>query len=481
MTVDTQRPDILPVAGKTEEQLVSLFFVIYKNARIVDSNNPSFKRQCANFHELLQTLFSEDERVTIKVLQGRFFVGHKLARFDDRGLSKVPEILAEWETLGLAGVTFHTGVTANQIERVFTFMTNVRPRENDLQDLSEALKVHGIPSVAFLSAQDVATQTPAIAEEIRRQFRFGARKTFFRAMSVVEDNMVRAAVGGEIDASKTRRVIRSLIDHIARDEQSLLELASIKDFDDYTYAHSTNVSVYALTLGVKLGLDRARLSQLGFAALFHDVGKVKLPSDLIRKPDAYDENDWLQMQRHPLLGAKTILRNLKLDTHTARAARTALEHHVNVDFTGYPVLLDKKRPTGLFSKIVSIVDTFDALTSGRVYLKKAIPPDQVLKKMHYQMKVKFDALLLKIFSNIIGIYPAGTLVLLTTDEVALVLANNEADKSRPYVKIIGNRQGLLETPGWVDLSLPQHAHRKIVRMIDPSHHGLDITQFILAD
>jgi HD-GYP domain-containing protein (c-di-GMP phosphodiesterase class II) len=234
-------------------------------------------------------------------------------------------------------------------------------------------------------------------------------------------------------------------------------------------------------MGIRLGLDRARLSQLGLTALFHDIGKVKLPKDIITKPDAFDENDWIQMQRHPLLGAKTILRNLKLDAHNVRAAVGAFEHHINQDFTGYPLLRHKKRPTNLFSKIIAIVDSFDALSSGRIYLKKSIPPDEVVKKMRYQMKIKFDPFLLKLFNNIIGIYPAGSLVLLTTDEIALILTNNDIDRARPYVKIVGNRSGLLDKPIWVDLSQEGQEHRKLTRMLDPSRYGLDVKDFVLQD
>jgi HD-GYP domain-containing protein (c-di-GMP phosphodiesterase class II) len=469
------------LAGQAEEKLVHLFFVLYKNARIVDKNNPSFKRQCANFHELLLALFVDANEVVIKIIAGRYFINHKLVRFDDRGLSGAASIVAEWEALGLGGVSFHFGVTLEQIEQLFLFVANVKPTAHNVESMSESLKTYRQPSIRFLSAKELQSELPTVTEEIRRQFRVAARSTFFRAVTVVEEVMASSAEGKEINTSKTKQVIRSLIDHIMNDEQSLLELASIKDFDDYTYAHSTNVSVYSLTLGVKLGLDRARLSQLGFSALFHDIGKVKLPADLIRKPDSYDENDWIQMQLHPLFGAKTILRNLKFEIHTARAARAAFEHHINADFTGYPTLRHQKYPHNLFSQIISIADTFDALTSGRVYLRKAFAPDQVLKKMHYQMKVKFDPLLLKIFNDIIGVYPAGTLVLLTTDEIALVLTNNEKDKARPYVKIIGTKEGLLETPEWVDLSLPEHTHRRIVRMIDPSRYGLDIRDFVLSD
>jgi HD-GYP domain-containing protein (c-di-GMP phosphodiesterase class II) len=361
------------------------------------------------------------------------------------------------------------------------FLAKIRPKSESVSRESEALKELQLPSVTLLSAQELSVAKPRVSQEVRQQLRVSARKHFFRAMTVVEDNMANIARGKEIDVSRTKRIVRSLIDHVMSDDQSLLELAAIKNFDDYTYAHCTNVCVYALTMGVRLDLDRSRLSQLGFGALFHDVGKVKLPIDLIRKPDAFDENDWIQMKQHPLLGAKTILRHLSLDTTTARAARVALEHHINSDFTGYPLLKYRERRPNLFSKIVAIVDTFDAMTSGRVYIKEPIPPDKVLQKMHYQMKVKFDPFLLKIFTNIIGIYPAGTLVLLNTDELALVLTNKESDNSRPYVKIIGNKQGLLSTPEWADLSQEDHAHRSVVRMVDPSRYGLNLSDFVLDD
>jgi HD-GYP domain-containing protein (c-di-GMP phosphodiesterase class II) len=159
----------------------------------------------------------------------------------------------------------------------------------------------------------------------------------------------------------------------------------------------------------------------------------------------------------------------------------AVEHHIHTDFTGYPQLHYAKRPSNLFSRIISIVDTFDALSSGRVYLKKAIPPDVVFKKMRYQMQVKFDAFLLKLFNDVVGIYPAGSLVLLNTDEIGLVLTNNEKDKARPSVKILGDRNGLFDKSNWVDLAAEDQVHRAIVRLVDPARYGLDIKDFVLRD
>lgn len=469
------------LASKEEVKLLNSFFVLYKTARIVEENSAMFKNQATTFYDQLKICEIDSDSITLKVVGGRYFVNEKLARFDGDGLSGASAVIEEWKSLGVGGVQFLSGITKKEVEEFVKFMSKVRPRSLNLEALAMSLKTHQMSSVKLLSYADLTQGGSVLPREMRQRFRSAARTTFFRAISVVQEAVHNTQEDRQINVSKTKRVVHSLIDQISRDESSLIELSSIKDYDDYTYAHSANVCVYSLTLGVRLNMDRTRLSQLGFSALFHDVGKVKLPTDLIRKPDAYDENDWIQMQLHPALGAKTILRNMRLDTHTARAARGAFEHHINKDFTGYPKLIYRQRPLNLFSKIISIADTFDALTSGRVYLKRSIPVDEVLKKMHYQMSIKFDPLLLEIFNDIIGVYPAGSLVLLTSDEIALVLTNNEQLSDRPYIQVVGNRDGLLDEPEWVDLSSEVHAHRKIVRLIDPKRYGLDVKAFVLGD
>jgi len=464
-----------------EEKLLTTFFVLYKTARILEDNNAALHNQVNAFLDAMH-MIPEDGDITIKAVRDRYFVNNRLVRFDDRGQSGAAGVVAEWHQLGVGGVTFATDISNADIRSFVRFMASEKPNASNIDALISQFKSLGLPSVTLLSLNEVAgPEQSTLSEEDRKRFRQMARTTFFQAMNVVQEAVIGATYDKEINIGKTKRVVQSLIDHITQDESSLIELTSIKNFDDYTFAHSTNVCIYSLTLGVRLGLDRARLSQLGFTALFHDIGKVKLPTDLIRKPDAFDENDWIQMQRHPLMGAKTILRNQKLDPHTARAARGAFEHHINSDFTGYPSLRHNKRPTNLFSRIISVVDTFDALTAGRVYHKKAIPPDVVISKMRYQMKAKFDPFLLKIFNEIVGVYPAGTMVLLATEEIGLVLTNNESNMARPYVKIVGNRDGLLAEPIWCDLSTAENVDRKILRGIDPARYGLDIKAFVLAD
>ena len=466
-------------ANRDLTKILFAFFIMYKTARMVDPKNDGFKNQLRSFLKLFDTISKESGDITIKCIADRFFVNETMVPFDEEKLSGVAKVLSEWRLLGLGGITFDAGISSDEVTRFFVFIAGIKPNDENIESLSEQLRKSDLPNIDLLSAKELMPDRVEVDAEMRKKFRMMARKTFFQAMNVVEEVMVCAANDNEINTAKTKRVVHSLLDQVTRDESSLLELTSIKNFDDYTYAHSTNVCVYSLTMGVRLGLDRSRLSQLGFASLFHDIGKVKLPSDLIKKPGAFDENDWIQMQRHPLLGAKTILRNLKLEPHSARAARSAFEHHINSDFTGYPMLRHDRRRQNLFSKIVSIVDTFDALTAGRVYIKKSMTPDIVFKKMRYQMTVKFDPFLLKLFNDIVGIYPVGSLVLLNTEELALVLVNGESDKARPTVNIVGTKEGLVGEPIWVDLNSPNEAHRSIVRMVEPSRYGLDIKDFVL--
>ena len=468
------------LGGPSEEKLLKTFFILYKNARIIEDNNPTFIRLTQILNEAITALSQNNSPVSLKIISNRYFVNGLMTRFDDHSLIGAVDVTQWWHKIGLAGIRFKASIGPTQIGRLVKFMTGLQTEITNLADLTERLRHHNVPDAELLSVEEIEIEEESTEQAVRQRFRVQARNTFFRAVSTVEE-VVRTVGEEEVSIPDTKRIVRALIEHIAHDESSMLELAAIKNFDDYTYAHSTNVCVYALTMGQRLGLDRSRLSQLGFTALFHDIGKVRLPGDLVRKPGTFNQNDWIQMRQHPIQGARIILRNLQLDQHTARAARGTFEHHVNLDFNGYPKLQRDKRPLNLFSRIISIVDAFDALTSGRVYVKELIVPDEALRRMHSQLHTQFDPFLFKMFHNIVGIWPAGSLVLLSDGEIALVLTNNEHDMTRPYVKIVGNRDGLLAQPEWVDLSKIENQHRAILRLIDPDRYGLDIKNFILHD
>ncbi len=475
-----ERETRLSLAGYEEHCFINQFFALFRIARVYEPNNDAYLGQSSRFYDQFRRLVDRSSEISIKLIDGRVMINGHLIKFDNDGLVGATYVIDSWRILGIGGVVMTSSLDNRQIDKFIYLVAKLNVHEEGREAVAQRLAELGITGISLLAVEENKDNKPEIPDDERKRMRQSARITFFRSISTVQEVMSQAKESREMDISKARRVVHSLIDLLAFDESYLLQLTALRDFDEYTFAHSTNICIYALTMGIRLGLDRQRLSHLGFAALFHDLGKIKLPGDLIRKPDTFDENDWIQMQRHPELGVKTIFRNMELNSFTARAAVTAYQHHINEDFTGYP-MLRKKHSTNLFSKIVSIADTFDALSSGRVYMKKLIPHDEILRKMMYQMSGKFDPFLLKMFVNIIGMYPPGSLVLLSTNELALVAHNNQHNISRPKVRLIGDSTGPFSQFTDIDLSEPLQEYRKIERMVDPKRYNIDAKAIILID
>jgi len=389
-------------------------------------------------------------------------------------------MMARWVELGIGGLVWGDSVSPEHITILIRLLADfTTSSENPWEQLNSRLANEGVDSILVLARENIDTEQLVDIEE-RQRIRQDARQTFFRAIATVKDVMAAVDRQETISVARTKRVVHTIIDRISENESALVELASIKDFDEYTYAHCVNVSIYSLALGFRLGLDRRGLSELGLSALFHDIGKTKLPRDLVTKKGRFDELDWIQMRRHPALGAMTLAKTLNLDSNTARAMAVAYEHHINLDGTGYPTL-PEPRPTNLYSRIISIADSFDALTSGRVYMKSSTSPDEALGKLMYQISIKFDSFLMRLFINMIGIYPVGSLVLLTDKSLGIVTRANRAEYNRPVLRIIADPGGLKKPPEWCDLADTAHRAIDIVRIINPKEHDIDLTGYILSD
>jgi putative nucleotidyltransferase with HDIG domain len=280
-----------------------------------------------------------------------------------------------------------------------------------------------------------------------------------------------------VNIARTKRVVQKLIDSIIADESALMEMTTLRNFDDYTYVHSVNVCVLSLILAHHLGLDRKRLSNLGVGALLHDIGKTKLPIDLVNKPDAFDEYDWELMRKHPIYGVKFLLKTRNVEETTARASAAVYEHHISYNGDGYPELLRKRMPT-LFARIVAITDTYNAMSSGRVYHRKVNLPDEVVTNMVNRAGTAFDPILLKLFVNAIGIYPVGSVVALSSNQVGIIVKNNPKDFEKPKVKIVADQSGLLEINEVKVIDLSMEPGINVTRMIDGDKYNINNANYL---
>jgi putative nucleotidyltransferase with HDIG domain len=259
------------------------------------------------------------------------------------------------------------------------------------------------------------------------------------------------------------------------DPWALLGLTMIKDYDNYTFNHCVNVGVLAMALGASLGLDAISVKDLGIAGQLHDIGKTMIPKAILNKPGRLSSEEFDEIKRHPELGAKIIREMEGLAPHISSVV---LGHHLHYNRSGYPEWASKL-PFNQMIDIIAIADTYDAITTLRVY-QHPISPKAALSEMQTLTNTILDGSIVERFVEMMGNYPVGTLVRLDTNEVAIVYRPNPLDENAPLVRILIDAHGnKLLVPRELALADPNGTHyAEIVAVVDPLLKNIDISRFI---
>jgi HD-GYP domain-containing protein (c-di-GMP phosphodiesterase class II) len=304
-------------------------------------------------------------------------------------------------------------------------------------------------------------------------------------VAVTKDVITGIRLGRATSVKRVKRAVQMIVDQVLNNETSLMGLTTLRDYDEYTFTHSVNVCIFAVALGKKLGFSKLQLYDLGMTALLHDVGKARIPIEILNKTSGLDENEWRVVQAHPWLGALTLFGLRGYDETPYRSILVAYEHHMKTDLTGYPRSL-RPRALGIFSRIVAVADGFDAATTRRSYQTVPIEPDQVLREMWENPRRGYDQILVKALINLIGVYPVGTCVILDTFEVGIVAAPNPDTQqlNRPLVRIAIDADGGVVGPPGTLLNLSDRAPaggyaRSIVKVTNPTRYGLTVSDYFV--
>jgi HD-GYP domain-containing protein (c-di-GMP phosphodiesterase class II) len=225
------------------------------------------------------------------------------------------------------------------------------------------------------------------------------------------------------------------------------------------------------------------LTELGITALLHDIGKSKIPREVLNKPGSLDDAQWGLMKKHSLMGVEIVLNLKQLGEINPRMVVGIFDHHLKYDSSGYPRLFRKKE-VGLFGKIIQIADAYDAMTTPRIYKKNPFNPEQALAIMLKDRSVQFDPILLKIFIGLVGIFPIGSLVLLDTREIGIVYKPNHEPQwmDRPQVILVAKGDNGFVKKGMADLTETNGGSRfkrSIVKTLDPNKYHIDIARYFL--
>jgi HD-GYP domain-containing protein (c-di-GMP phosphodiesterase class II) len=344
-------------------------------------------------------------------------------------------------------------------------------------ELSQRLEAGNVQGIAI----ERATHQEMESEEQRE----AAKRVYSQGVAVAKDVMTGARLGRATSVKRVKRAVQLIVDQVLNNETSLVGLTTIRDYDEYTFTHSVNVCIFSVALGKKLGLSRLQLYDLGMTALLHDVGKARVPLEILNKTTGLDESEWRVMQGHPWLGGLTLFHLKTHDEVPFRSILVAHEHHMKTDLTGYPKAI-RPRKLHIFSRIVAVADGFDAATTRRTYQTVPIEPDQVLREMLENPRRGYDTLLVKGLVNLIGVYPVGTCVILDTLEIGIVAGPDPEGQqlNRPLIRLVVDVNGGTIPPPGTPVSLTEKDEsgafrRSIVKVTNPSRYGLTVGDYFV--
>jgi len=268
-------------------------------------------------------------------------------------------------------------------------------------------------------------------------------------------------------------VVRSMVQLTLAEPHALFALSMLKDYDNYTFTHSVNVSVIALAVGRACGLSEEQLRTLGLGGLLHDLGKLKIDLGIINKPGRLTDEEFEQIKTHPRTGADLVK---EMEGVTPEVIDIVLGHHLRYDREGYPA--DAKEH--VFSPLIdmaAIADTYDAITTLRSYQRPSTPRKAITRLREVVAAGGLDPQFAEHFIASLGTYPVGSLVRLDSSEIGLVVWVDTKDPDSVRVKILFDQNGkLLAEPHRVDLQGTDS--RRIIAEVDPFTKGIEVTDYL---
>ena len=330
--------------------------IFLRTAKIHNINNTAVISATDKFVHLVNEIVSLENCVVIEIRGEYFYLNDHRIRYAPEYILNLDYLMREFKKTELGTILIKKEIISDDIRIFIDVYVKSHLSEDPFDHLNEGLS--GVSAIEVKKIQN-------ISEELLDKRKI-AKKTYFNAVSSYKELFNKVKADEKINLKKAKRVITSVINQIIDQEQILLGMTTIKDYDEYTFHHSTNVSILSVALGRRMGMNHKMLIELGIVSLFHDIGKIDVPNEILNKPSNLTDSEWSIIRQHPQLGFNAILKMRNIDELTINSAIVAFEHHMNIDHSGYPQM-ENPSTLDLFSRIVSITDKYDAMTSRRIY------------------------------------------------------------------------------------------------------------------
>ena len=463
-------------------QLLTQLNTLIKTSRIHGRTNAALDKPVETMLTLIQTL-THNRPVTLMLQNDFLFLGDSHLKVSPQQMLVLSSVIDAMNLWKIGGLTFTAATSSTDLREFAALFAALDPTSKTIDDFRQELTAINVTNVRLESPRTLtladgsdADLDPKVRQKLRQKAAYG------KVSDAVGRLSQSARDGGTLSFKHAKRAIQNIVDLMMQDEPAMLGFTTLRCHDQYTQKHSVNVALLSVALANRVGYPKPELADLGLAAMFHDMGKSSIPLEVLNKPGDFTEDEWTTMRNHPTEGVLSLAKLRGIVNLPARMATASFEHHMNLDFSGYPKLKTPWKLT-LTGRILMIADCYDAMTSSRVYRREPMSPAKVLNLMFQKAGKSFDPTLLKLFITCVGIIPIGTLVELTSDEFAVVLkpATDLSESERPLVKVIADAQGNpLDHGPELDLTEKDETgdyRHSIVRLIDNTEHRFDTSRY----
>jgi HD-GYP domain-containing protein (c-di-GMP phosphodiesterase class II) len=460
--------------------LLLALYTALRSLKLYPVENATVQKALDDLDGVTRRLLEAEGDLEIRMAGDFIFVNATRLRVELDNYASFSHILAMFRAFEIGALRIRPGVDRRQWQMFLSLMLSLAERSQSderMEELQERMDESKI--------EDLELDRPLPEGGSSEQSRQAAKQVYAQGVAVTKDVISSVRMGRTARLKRVKRAVQLIVDQVLNNETSMVGLTAIRDYDEYTFTHSMNVCIISVVPGRRPGFSKVRLCDLGMAALLHDVGKARVPAEILNKAGKLDEKEWQAIQEHPWAGALTLFGMRAYEEIPYRSILVAHEHHMKIDLTGYPKVV-RPRSLGIFSRIVAVADAFDAATTRRVYQTIPVEPDQVLREMWENPKRGQDKVLVKSLINLVGVYPVGTCVILDSFEVAVVsgASPDRQQLNRPMVRIALDAEGgPVPLPGTeVNLGEKDESgafRRSIVKVTNPDRFGITVGDYFV--
>lgn len=437
--------------------LLRYLAAVSKHRAMYPHDHPIVRRGMEDLVQVIDLLLRDREAVLFQIYEATFFLNNQM--LPEESL-RYASLLTSFQERDIGVFGMQRGVTSAEINAFVSLLTTPAVELRAAGGAAQSLTNAGVTRITVEGPRTAPPTDMPVEVEPSNAYEAGNM--------VVQQLRTQAIRRQPLDLNKARVFLSAAVEVVLENRYALLGLIAGKDYDESSSYHAVNVSILALLIGTRLGMEHEALMALGMGALLHDIGKVRVPQQLLNRATPLSVEEQELLDKHPVHGGD-ILRDL--DGLGRMATVGALEHHVHYDGSGYPALEATPRPH-LFSLIVAVADAYDTVTSARRGVHRPLRPDLGMKWIAAGLGTIFDPTIGKLFLQMMGIYPVGSLVQLNNGDLAVVMRPNERRVGRPVVRMV--RNGALAE----GIDLATDGSRWITSGVDPDDVNIRVDELL---